>query len=444
MTETPAKASESMKTASRDDSEHGPLPKKHVVIPFDLHFTESEMTRIKRGLVPEQMEDKWFIFYEDDVAYFHRSWTGYCVYQAFFRSNGGGATLSHAKVNRDDSQYKVTEDDYDRKMLPFLIDLLLLHKPAVFPKVDDDPEINVVKAWSLIGNASAFVHPSSWPEPLPLQVDVPPRYIRIVPANRFCGLPAPAYRPYAFYADARAVEGKTVAQAYRFLKGLDLPLLDGGYQRENYTPFLSQSFLSDPDALLPKISISKNKFDGFGNAAPEDYENQEYVVFQVPNVIAGEHFDIFPATWRALSYIVSDPQRMGVKPLDWNLTPDEFARIGAHMLFREAQSLAGGSLLALRQSKEALGLNDLSRLPEPEEEETYYHYLSTDSALTNRLVELFGISHRCWHGCGYLGYPDNPLCRFFLLLNRLTPHIKVSLSPGSRKLRKMSCKTHGG
>jgi len=32
------------------------------------------------GLVPEEIEDKWFIYWEDDTLFFHRSWTGNCIY----------------------------------------------------------------------------------------------------------------------------------------------------------------------------------------------------------------------------------------------------------------------------------------------------------------------------------------------------------------------------
>ena len=62
-----------------------------------------------------------------------------------------------------------------------------------------------------------------------------------------------------------------------------------------------------------------------------------------------------------------------------------------------------------------------------------YHYLSVDSGFTNEIVDLFGISHRCWHGCGYLGWPGFPLCRFFLLRNKFTPDIKLSVLGGRER-----------
>ena len=42
---------------------------------FTRSFTAEEYTCLSRGLIPEVMEDKWFIFMEADRLYFHRSWT---------------------------------------------------------------------------------------------------------------------------------------------------------------------------------------------------------------------------------------------------------------------------------------------------------------------------------------------------------------------------------
>ena len=37
------------------------------------------MDQIRAGHIPEMMEDKWFIYWQDDRLFFHRSWTGYCI-----------------------------------------------------------------------------------------------------------------------------------------------------------------------------------------------------------------------------------------------------------------------------------------------------------------------------------------------------------------------------
>jgi len=47
-----------------------------------LEFTESQFNKIKNGLIPEEMEDKWFIYYEQGFLHFHRSWTGHGLFKA--------------------------------------------------------------------------------------------------------------------------------------------------------------------------------------------------------------------------------------------------------------------------------------------------------------------------------------------------------------------------
>ncbi len=111
----------------------------------------------------------------------------------------------------------------------------------------------------------------------------------------------------------------------------------------------------------------------------------------------------------------------------------EYASARIHALFSGAQRREGKGLLAARCSKEELGLNDFHRLPEHQEELEYYHYLCADPALANEITGLFGISHRCWHGCGYLGWPGFPVCRFFFLRNRLAAGLKAFVLGGRER-----------
>jgi hypothetical protein len=102
-------------------------------------FTEAEYKHISNGFIPEAMEDKWFIFLEGDVLYFHRSWTGSCVYQLRLQKEGVQYTIVEALVSRDPNEYSGTEAEYDQRMLIFLIASLLLGQPARFPRPDGLP-----------------------------------------------------------------------------------------------------------------------------------------------------------------------------------------------------------------------------------------------------------------------------------------------------------------
>jgi hypothetical protein len=259
-------------------------------------------------------------------------------------------------------------------------------------------------------------------------------FVRIIPAQQFTGTPAPPHRPYAFYSDGFSLHGRTIADCYRLVKGLGLPPTAGYYQKERRTPFAWDALpVRDPDAPLAKLRPAVGGGVEYSDYPDEWLERTAFVVLGVSLGGAEDALDPFPATWRALSYIVSDPARMGFREIGWNMATAQFASARIHALFGEAHGRSNRGLLAARASKQDLGLCNFDRLPTVEEELEYYHYLSVDSALTGEIVGLFGISHRCWHGCGYLGWPGFPLCRFFLLRNLLPATVRVRVLDGRER-----------
>lgn len=45
-----------------------------------LSLSAKGYTQLSMGLIPGAMEDKWFLYLEDNKLYCHQSWTGYCAY----------------------------------------------------------------------------------------------------------------------------------------------------------------------------------------------------------------------------------------------------------------------------------------------------------------------------------------------------------------------------
>ena len=45
-----------------------------------MYLTPEQYERVIQGHIPEAMEDKWFIYFENGTLYCHRSWTGDLVY----------------------------------------------------------------------------------------------------------------------------------------------------------------------------------------------------------------------------------------------------------------------------------------------------------------------------------------------------------------------------
>jgi hypothetical protein len=110
-----------------------PLPAKRAPLVIAREFTEQELEQIRLGFFPESMEDKWFMFLEENTLYIHRSWTGNCIYQLRFLRENTKYVIRDACVNRDQTQYAGSNDDYDAKLLLFLIDHLLLKKRSPLP-----------------------------------------------------------------------------------------------------------------------------------------------------------------------------------------------------------------------------------------------------------------------------------------------------------------------
>jgi hypothetical protein len=124
------------KIADRNSWKALPLPTQRAKLPVERTFTEQDYRRLAHGLVPKVMEDKWFIFMENDVLFFQRSWTGVCIYEVHFDNQ---RAISDVWVNRDAQQYKETDNQYDKQLLSFLIDNLLLGQSTPFPMSSNIP-----------------------------------------------------------------------------------------------------------------------------------------------------------------------------------------------------------------------------------------------------------------------------------------------------------------
>lgn len=123
-----------MTTATQDSWTTHPLPKQHIKLTANWYFARGEFEQMKQGLIPEVMEDKWFIYHASGWLHFHRSWTGFCIYQVQFQERDSDYTVEQILVSRDVDQYRESSDAYDLKFLRYLIDYLLLGKEVDFPQ----------------------------------------------------------------------------------------------------------------------------------------------------------------------------------------------------------------------------------------------------------------------------------------------------------------------
>lgn len=114
------KWSENMKVAKKTSWKNLPMSEQTEYFTVDIIYDEQQLEIIKKGLIPETMENKWFIYYEDNKLYCHRSWTGYCIFIVEFLDNQIGVIAT-----RDLRIYKTNGIEQDKKNVLEILDILI-------------------------------------------------------------------------------------------------------------------------------------------------------------------------------------------------------------------------------------------------------------------------------------------------------------------------------
>jgi hypothetical protein len=142
--------------AKRGDWKTKPMPRKHLSIEFEYQFEAREMQVIRKGVLPYQMEDKWFIYYHRGnynrcKLFLHRSWTGLCPYVGYFKEDvEGGAILYRIDVNREIEQ---TSDDRTHEILSFfsIIGVMMFGGEPLI--LNSGSDADTIALWSTFGRA---------------------------------------------------------------------------------------------------------------------------------------------------------------------------------------------------------------------------------------------------------------------------------------------------
>jgi hypothetical protein len=124
---------EKMKKATQNMGKTIPLSKINIRLHYNRVFSREEYDKISYGLIPQEMEDKWFIYFQNHVLCLHRSWTGFCIYQLTFQDKDDGYTAVETLANIDKNQSPVLDAEYHIQLLDFLISNLLLGESKPFP-----------------------------------------------------------------------------------------------------------------------------------------------------------------------------------------------------------------------------------------------------------------------------------------------------------------------
>ncbi len=103
-----------------------PLPSERERFDFPVLYSDSDAERMRLGHVPTAMEDKWFIFFENGWLYFHRSWSGACVFGLKLDGSPNGVRVTEAWVSRDQAQFPTSGVMSERQLVQDLIKKKLL------------------------------------------------------------------------------------------------------------------------------------------------------------------------------------------------------------------------------------------------------------------------------------------------------------------------------
>lgn len=103
--------------ARRTDWKTEPMPEQCETFVLHRRFRDEEMIALRRGNIPQSMEDKWFWYMEGSTLWAHRSWTGNCIYRIDFKEDNDHIVT----VNRDPEQYRCTSIAEDIEALNNLL-----------------------------------------------------------------------------------------------------------------------------------------------------------------------------------------------------------------------------------------------------------------------------------------------------------------------------------
>lgn len=85
-------------TAKPSDWKHLPF-EGMVPLPYCAAFDDEQFERLSDGLIPRAMEDKWFVYLDNNLLCFHRSWTGQGIYQVVIVHDGERHTVADASCS---------------------------------------------------------------------------------------------------------------------------------------------------------------------------------------------------------------------------------------------------------------------------------------------------------------------------------------------------------
>lgn len=111
-----------MKKIEKKDWKTEPLSADFDVLNVVRIFDKNRMDMLRYGSKPYSMDDKWFIYCENDTLYFHRSWTGICVFEVdFYETEEGSWRVKQCRVFKCENSNE-RDETWNASLVSDLID----------------------------------------------------------------------------------------------------------------------------------------------------------------------------------------------------------------------------------------------------------------------------------------------------------------------------------
>ena len=95
----------SEKTATAADWGHLPMPSEREEIDFEQSYDDDSFAKIQKGYAPYEMEDRIFMYMEDNILYIHLTFTCVCIFEIHFAKVGHLYKVVRAYANANPKQY---------------------------------------------------------------------------------------------------------------------------------------------------------------------------------------------------------------------------------------------------------------------------------------------------------------------------------------------------
>ncbi|MDL5514424.1 hypothetical protein QSE00_21605 [Arenibacter sp. M-2] len=107
------------------DWRHEPMPDEKESFFSGRKLLFDEYSKLEKGIKPSDMDDKWFVYTINESIFFHRSWSGHCIFVVKVERENNEFFLGDVIANRKPDQFGNSEIEVKKEMFEKLVDLVI-------------------------------------------------------------------------------------------------------------------------------------------------------------------------------------------------------------------------------------------------------------------------------------------------------------------------------